>query len=336
MTKHGSAVFWWTSGILVSGVISPCLFTASYLNILSGLVGPTLSLYQFYHVHIFRVYCVLTKCVSPWYNLTGWLGVKHLVAYLLIWNRMRPRAKSQNTTWVVTASPNTSAIFCYSTSLDSNCLPTPTNRRTHHSKALSILFHPRGCGDVSFVSCLCGRSWTGLCPSGGWCALQWCCRHGPSPVHCSGGPPSQQLIGPGGEEQNWLTDHFHIALFMPCHKIIYASVLVFCDRLHFSSCPAHTSIIHHAMWKFNTLSCWGGCWNLFIQWHFRHARLYSLKYLQKKWWHHIQNLLMGKIPKLIWPGIWPQLASQKHISHSRTTTTKCHVHIMIQHCIILC
>ena len=27
--------------------------------------------------------CVLTKCVSPWYNCTGWLGVKHQVNYLL-------------------------------------------------------------------------------------------------------------------------------------------------------------------------------------------------------------------------------------------------------------
>jgi len=30
-------------------------------------------------LHIFLVYCVLTKCVSPWYNCTGWLGKKHQV-----------------------------------------------------------------------------------------------------------------------------------------------------------------------------------------------------------------------------------------------------------------
>ena len=24
------------------------------------------------------------RCVSPWYNRTGWLGVKHQLAYLLV------------------------------------------------------------------------------------------------------------------------------------------------------------------------------------------------------------------------------------------------------------
>ena len=30
----------------------------------------------------FYVYCVLTICVSPWYNRTGWLGIKHQVTYI--------------------------------------------------------------------------------------------------------------------------------------------------------------------------------------------------------------------------------------------------------------
>ena len=30
-----------------------------------------------------NVYCVLTECVSSWYNRTGWLGVKHQVTYHL-------------------------------------------------------------------------------------------------------------------------------------------------------------------------------------------------------------------------------------------------------------
>ena len=30
-----------------------------------------------------NVYCVLTECVSSWYNRTGWLGIKHQVTYRL-------------------------------------------------------------------------------------------------------------------------------------------------------------------------------------------------------------------------------------------------------------
>ena len=37
MTQHGSTAFWRTSGILVSGAISQCLFRTSCLNVLSRL-----------------------------------------------------------------------------------------------------------------------------------------------------------------------------------------------------------------------------------------------------------------------------------------------------------
>ena len=32
---------------------------------------------------IFLSYCVSTKCVTPWDNRNGWLGVKHRITYLL-------------------------------------------------------------------------------------------------------------------------------------------------------------------------------------------------------------------------------------------------------------
>ena len=34
-------------------------------------------------VGIFNDYYVLTKCLSPWYNLSGWMDIKHQVTYLL-------------------------------------------------------------------------------------------------------------------------------------------------------------------------------------------------------------------------------------------------------------
>ena len=43
------------------------------------------------HVHICNVYCVLTKCVLPWYDHTGWLGIKRQVTYLLtpsLWSKV--------------------------------------------------------------------------------------------------------------------------------------------------------------------------------------------------------------------------------------------------------
>ena len=51
-----------------------CLF---WQQICLMSVFKTLTIYQYWCVHIFNVFCVLTKSVSPWYNHTGWLGVKH-------------------------------------------------------------------------------------------------------------------------------------------------------------------------------------------------------------------------------------------------------------------
>ena len=39
------------------------------------------AMHRFGHVHVFGVCCVLTKCVLPWHNCTGWLGIKHQVTY---------------------------------------------------------------------------------------------------------------------------------------------------------------------------------------------------------------------------------------------------------------
>ena len=43
-------------------------------------------IYHFKHAHIFYISGVMTKCVSRWYNRTGWLGVKRQVTYLLTYS----------------------------------------------------------------------------------------------------------------------------------------------------------------------------------------------------------------------------------------------------------
>ena len=45
-----------------------------------------LNTYEFLTWTYFNRYCVSTKCVTPWDNRNGWLGVKHQINYLLTYS----------------------------------------------------------------------------------------------------------------------------------------------------------------------------------------------------------------------------------------------------------
>ena len=89
-------------------------------------------LYTCFSMYIFfSIYCVLTKCNSPWYNHAGWLGIKYKVTYYHFWEKKIFDVKRKNF-----LSFSRSGSLC--SNIDSLVLSHNHNRVGYNEESFSV------------------------------------------------------------------------------------------------------------------------------------------------------------------------------------------------------